>query len=246
MTPQQDFGADDGGAVRRCKCDLAVVQRTVRKEGPNQGRKFWKCPNMQGTECDTFEWDDEPSRSNTRAPQAGGGSGSFGAGGGSRDQDVCYKCNLPGHWANACPNGEGSAKKARSFGSTSENSRGPSGACYKCNETGHYSADCPSTGGTRARTKSGGGGPALACFKCGEEGHFSNGMSTFFQGVRRSLMDRQLVRRKAAPRPSAHRAVAGRQSAAEGAAHREGRAVGAKNERLGFLAKSAIISRIVI
>lgn len=67
-----------------------------------------------------------------------------------------------------------------------------------------------------------------------------------FQGVRRSLMDRQLVRRKAAPRPSAHRAVAGRQSAAEGAAHREGRAVGAKNERLGFLAKSAIISRIVI
>jgi hypothetical protein len=71
---------------------------------------------MQGTECDTFEWDDEPSRGNTRAPQAGGGSGSFGAGGGSKDQDVCYKvgvstplsydaqllfqCNLPGHWAN--------------------------------------------------------------------------------------------------------------------------------------------------
>ncbi|KAJ7899090.1 hypothetical protein B0H13DRAFT_1718273 [Mycena leptocephala] len=166
----QDSGVEEGGPGRRCKCDLTAVQRTVVKDGPNKGRKFWKCPNVQGAECGMFEWDDEPPRTNNGA----GAGGSFGAGnqpGGSRDQDVCYKCNGSGHWANACPNGEGSAnKRARSFGSKADN-RSPVGACYKCNEEGHYSADCPTTGGTRSKAKS---GPALSCFKCGEEGHFSN------------------------------------------------------------------------
>ncbi|KAJ6498951.1 hypothetical protein C8R45DRAFT_864161, partial [Mycena sanguinolenta] len=180
---QQDSG-DGGRPVRKCKCNLTAVQRTVRKEGANQGRIFWKCPNVQGAECGTFEWDDEPSQSsNNRAPAssfgAAGGSGSFGAGR-SREQDVCYKCNLSGHWASACPNGEGSAtKKARSFGSTDS---GSSAACYKCNEVGHYSADCPTTGG---RTKSK-GGSALTCFKCGEEGHFATACTSESSPSRRS------------------------------------------------------------
>ncbi|KAJ7130833.1 hypothetical protein C8R43DRAFT_1025125 [Mycena crocata] len=163
---QQDSG--DGGPIRKCKCELTAVQKIVVKESANQGRKFWKCPNAQGAECGFFEWDDEAPRTNS-----GGTASSLGATnqpGGSRDQDVCYKCNLSGHWANACPNGEGSGtKRARSFSSKGDSNRGPTGACYKCNEEGHYSADCPGTGGTRAKP-----GQALTCFKCGEEGHFSN------------------------------------------------------------------------
>ncbi|KAJ7772745.1 DNA topoisomerase [Mycena maculata] len=157
--------------LRKCRCEMTAVQKTVVKESPNQGRKFWKCPNVQGAECGFFEWDDEAPRGSSGAAGTSFGAGNQG-GGGSRDQDVCYKCNLPGHWANACPNGEGSAtKRARSFGSQAEN-RGPTGTCYKCNEEGHYSADCPNA--------SGGGGSSysntVTCFKCGEEGHFSNGI----------------------------------------------------------------------
>ncbi|KAJ7451735.1 DNA topoisomerase [Mycena galericulata] len=169
--------SDDGGgmSIRKCKCDLTAVQKTVVKESPNQGRKFWKCPNAAGAECGFFEWDDEPPRGSNGPTGTTFGTGN--QGGGTRDRDVCYKCNLPGHWASACPNGEGSAsKRARSFGSKTEN-RAPAGICYKCNEEGHYSADCPTTGGS-SKTKSAPRGATGTCFKCHEEGHYSSACPT--------------------------------------------------------------------
>lgn len=42
-----------------CACNLEPVQLTVRKEGPNKGRKFYKCKNST---CDFFLWaSDEPN-----------------------------------------------------------------------------------------------------------------------------------------------------------------------------------------
>ena len=45
----------------RCLCGTAAAQRTVQKEGPNQGRPFWACGRpWDGAEarCDFFEWAD--------------------------------------------------------------------------------------------------------------------------------------------------------------------------------------------
>ncbi|KAH8273722.1 hypothetical protein KR018_010734 [Drosophila ironensis] len=50
-------------------CHQPAIQRTVRREGPNQGRQFFKCPKPD--ECKFFQWADEQpssSKSNTTTP----------------------------------------------------------------------------------------------------------------------------------------------------------------------------------
>lgn len=91
-----------------CPCGKPSVQLTVRKEGPNTGRLFYKCSNPQGQQCNYFQWADEPVASPARA----------GAGGGARDRtsDVCFKCNQPGHWASNCPNVNGTSEKGSGRG----------------------------------------------------------------------------------------------------------------------------------
>ncbi|XP_076293388.1 topoisomerase 3-alpha isoform X2 [Lasioglossum baleicum] len=46
----------DNNAVIMCRCHENAIQLTVRKEGPNQGRLFYKCAKPQGTGCDFFLW----------------------------------------------------------------------------------------------------------------------------------------------------------------------------------------------
>lgn len=38
-----------------CECNIQVVEFTVKKEGPNKGRKFRKCKNNN---CKYWEWSD--------------------------------------------------------------------------------------------------------------------------------------------------------------------------------------------
>lgn len=45
-----------------CPCGLPSTQLTVRKEGPNMGRIFYKCSKPQGEQCGHFQWADEPPR----------------------------------------------------------------------------------------------------------------------------------------------------------------------------------------
>ncbi|XP_040212350.1 DNA topoisomerase 3-alpha [Rana temporaria] len=92
-----------------CNCGVTAVQLTVRKEGPNQGRPFYKC---DGGKCNFFLWADQengdsrsppalqvsagrPSTSfnSSRAPEGSrmaGGSGDSGLGG----ETKCM-CNQP-------------------------------------------------------------------------------------------------------------------------------------------------------
>ncbi|CAB4066460.1 TOP3 [Lepeophtheirus salmonis] len=46
----------------KCKCDLFAAEKTVVKEGPNKGRKFYCCnaPMSGANRCDFFQWVDEP------------------------------------------------------------------------------------------------------------------------------------------------------------------------------------------
>ena len=43
-----------------CGHRLPSTQLTVRKEGPNKGRRFWKC--AQPDKCAFFQWDGSPQR----------------------------------------------------------------------------------------------------------------------------------------------------------------------------------------
>ncbi|RDB16720.1 DNA topoisomerase 3 [Hypsizygus marmoreus] len=72
---RQDPGS--GSPDRICSCGLGAVQRTVVKEGANQGRKFWVCSNPQDARCQFFEWDDRPPQpvaSGSGAPRSTAGS----------------------------------------------------------------------------------------------------------------------------------------------------------------------------
>ena len=55
--------------TRSCTCGITATFLTVKKEGPNQGRGFFKCPKQHPDQpCKFFEWADEPPRA---APQNG-------------------------------------------------------------------------------------------------------------------------------------------------------------------------------
>src|ERR1700677_1551285 len=51
-----------------CQCELTAVLKIVKKEGANQGRHYWSCPNSQAAACNFFEWEDDPASAVTVAP----------------------------------------------------------------------------------------------------------------------------------------------------------------------------------
>ena len=56
--PQLQFGD-----ARNCVCGQPAVLLNVKKEGPNQGRGFFKCAKQHPDQpCSFFEWADEPPR----------------------------------------------------------------------------------------------------------------------------------------------------------------------------------------
>ncbi|KAM4634885.1 DNA topoisomerase 3-alpha [Polymixia lowei] len=112
--PPQDGGSsgvDPGGDVV-CNCSKDALLLTVRKDGPNQGRQFYKC---DGGNCTFFLWADQPSQQGAMPPAslrtsqpprpslgfwnipAGGdgeGGGQGGGGGGHPGETMC-NCNEP-------------------------------------------------------------------------------------------------------------------------------------------------------
>eukprot|EP00418_Pyrodinium_bahamense_P071206 CAMPEP_0179096604 /NCGR_PEP_ID=MMETSP0796-20121207/44420_1 /TAXON_ID=73915 /ORGANISM="Pyrodinium bahamense, Strain pbaha01" /LENGTH=175 /DNA_ID=CAMNT_0020794329 /DNA_START=1 /DNA_END=526 /DNA_ORIENTATION=+ len=53
---------------RMCLCGVEAVTFSARRDGPHQGRRFWKCGH-EG--CKFFEWDDEPPRQVQQGPAVG-------------------------------------------------------------------------------------------------------------------------------------------------------------------------------
>ncbi|KAF8971256.1 hypothetical protein BDZ97DRAFT_1788564 [Flammula alnicola] len=163
------------GDMRKCKCNEDGILHTTHKEGPNQGRKFWKCRKADHASCGFFEWDDEP-------PRTGGNFGQGGNGASSRSQSFnntsgsarCFKCNEEGHFSNACPNDDASSsKRSRSIG-TSANDKAASATCFKCQQPGHYSSSCPNGGSSNSAPKTfGNAASSDECYKCGKKGHWS-------------------------------------------------------------------------
>ncbi|XP_034568184.1 DNA topoisomerase 3-alpha [Notolabrus celidotus] len=64
--PPPGGGAVNGDVIV-CNCGQEAVLLTVRKDGPNQGRQFYKC---NAGSCNFFLWEDQPSQQG--APQSRG------------------------------------------------------------------------------------------------------------------------------------------------------------------------------
>jgi hypothetical protein len=77
--PKQSTSSTNGSSSGpvKCYCGIEAVERVTKKEGPNNGRKFYSCVRRQ---CNFFQWTDqqqkkvymikqEPSISNTRMQQ---------------------------------------------------------------------------------------------------------------------------------------------------------------------------------
>ncbi|KAI0066039.1 prokaryotic type I DNA topoisomerase [Artomyces pyxidatus] len=164
-------------AIKRCRCDLTAVSKTVSKEGPTKGRLFWACPNSEQARCGFFEWDHEnadpgsgmasTSRSHSMGNQNGQGSGEcFTVSPRSARPMNCLfitirQCGQPGHWASACPEkGRDSLKRAKT---SMKASSSLDSACFKCGQNGHYSRDCSAPNMPKAssstRRSSGSRGP---------------------------------------------------------------------------------------
>ncbi|EAU90946.2 hypothetical protein CC1G_02333 [Coprinopsis cinerea okayama7 len=159
----------------KCKCNKDAATRTVTKDNENKGRVFYTCENPQGEQCGFFEWADAPSSNSG----SGMGSRTTSMGNSGTSKDVCFKCNQPGHWSNACPNPDGGSlnKRPRSFGSATANSTGSSSlVCFKCKEPGHLAPSCPNSGQSYSQ---GGSKSNAECFKCNKKGHFANGIVIF-------------------------------------------------------------------
>ncbi|GAB1611339.1 DNA topoisomerase 3-alpha-like, partial [Argonauta hians] len=85
-----------------CNCNLEAVLLTVRKEGPNTGRQFYKCNNNG---CNFFLWADQSSDSNTASSSSSNSTFSSNPAAkrswtqpppsfGNSDQTVKCQCNL--------------------------------------------------------------------------------------------------------------------------------------------------------
>ncbi|XP_011878275.1 PREDICTED: DNA topoisomerase 3 isoform X2 [Vollenhovia emeryi] len=99
-----------------CNCHELAIQLTVRKEGPNKGRIFYKCAKPQGSGCNFFMWGtDNPEPQDNAANEHSswdrhngwdrnnGGTGNFSRVGNSSNNDwgnpstndVMCQCNQP-------------------------------------------------------------------------------------------------------------------------------------------------------
>ncbi|XP_065178079.1 DNA topoisomerase 3-alpha-like isoform X2 [Sycon ciliatum] len=165
-------GGGDGGGTVRCNCDLACAQYAVRKEGPNQGRLFYKCGKAQReSQCSFFKWVDEvttdgaSSTSNSAATSAGGfgssstrGWGGGGGGGGGQTNTSSGYNSAPGMLG--AP-GRGQKRAYAMQSSTGDDGYAGAGggagtgagagtakkrkppACSVCRKPGHTKRSCP-------------------------------------------------------------------------------------------------------
>lgn len=111
--PAPSAAPDDGNNAVVCNCGNEAMLLTVRKEGPNQGRQFYKC---SANTCNFFLWSDQQSedRSNA-APRGSAPPRAFGARGPANSQRP------------------GGKRRPEHFGSSNNSSSGDSTVC-RCDQ----------------------------------------------------------------------------------------------------------------
>ncbi|KAG8194683.1 hypothetical protein JTE90_027998 [Oedothorax gibbosus] len=123
LSSNSDQNENSNGTVM-CRCGEAAPLLTVRKEGPNKGKKFYGCSQGMGTGCGFFQWAEEDSSSADLFPgpaargfdrnSAGPSHGRFGGsskkrpaadsgGSANKQQRKCGICGEAGHNRRVCP-----------------------------------------------------------------------------------------------------------------------------------------------
>jgi len=147
--PAKRCRPEDGTPKRYCRCDLTAVLKTV-KNGSNEGRLYWGCPNSRAADCRFFEWENEEAQAavplNARTQSAG-----------SQQSGDCFNCGQPGHWASDCP-ARNNLTRTRTAAHKPKGAADTTGVeCFKCGGSGHFSKDCPdpwvSTRGSRGLSR---------------------------------------------------------------------------------------------
>lgn len=110
-----------------CGCNLTSVRRIVNKEGDNQGRGFFTCPQPRSQQCDFFEWDTIGDVGAVGAARGGNAGDRTGGGGRGR-----------GRGKNAMdPRGTGRSQAQKQVPTSSDI------ICSRCMQVGHYARSCP-------------------------------------------------------------------------------------------------------
>ena len=151
----------DAPSAVQCDCHLPGVLRTVSKEGPNKGRKFYACSNRDG--CGFFKWADEEDQMAGR--QAKDAYTAKPSGGSSSFSDKRCQCDLSmkQFTARTGPNAGRTILKCaklvqpcgafefldggggRDVGKRQYPSKSDTGkkTCFKCQKNGHWANACP-------------------------------------------------------------------------------------------------------
>ncbi|XP_062607419.1 DNA topoisomerase 3-alpha-like, partial [Saccostrea cucullata] len=148
---------EDNGQDIVCNCGTSAILLTVRKEGPNQGRQFYKCG---GSNCNFFLWADQSqdqSLDNNRRPPGGAG---WGFNNQSSDMEMNCNCGTPARLLRVVKDGP---NKDREFFSCSK-PRGQGCDFFQWADiTNENRSDSGGLGGTGFQA----GGNSDVCCNCG-------------------------------------------------------------------------------
>ncbi|PWN47952.1 prokaryotic type I DNA topoisomerase [Violaceomyces palustris] len=159
-----------------CHCGNPTVERTVVKDGPNKGRKFWRCPKPMGEgDCNFFAWADENAggsvpqkRSLPDGPETGSHHRYLNqfARDGRNEIERC-NCGLEARLQVVSKEG---ANQGRQFYACPKEMKS-----LRCNFFSWNDESSTTTGSSLAVTSnSSASASSGSCFTCGQSGHWSS------------------------------------------------------------------------